>query len=85
MEWHRGGSDVGEILARALLAQWEELPLGEQELLECDSCGSFPERAGLLDPTLQAGDLCPARYLDDWDCDGKLIRKRRDHERDSQE
>lgn len=40
--------------------------------VECDQCGSFPDRAGLLTENHMAGDRCPAGYLDDHDCDGTL-------------
>lgn len=40
--------------------------------LECDTCGSFPFRAGLLTDHHTPGDRCPASYLDDYDCDGIL-------------
>lgn len=44
--------------------------------LECNNCGSFPERADLLTDEHKAGDQCPCCYLDDYDCDGTLVYKR---------
>jgi hypothetical protein len=43
--------------------------------LECDQCGSFPERADILDMDglSKPGDMCPAGHLDDYDCDGTLV------------
>lgn len=41
--------------------------------LECNNCGSFPKRAGLLTPEHRPGDQCPCCYLDDYDCDGTLV------------
>ena len=43
--------------------------------VECNSCGSFPERADLYSGSERPGDRCPAGYLDDYDCDGTLIAK----------
>lgn len=50
--------------------------------LECNVCGSFPVRAGLLTMTSRAGDQCPCCYLDNHDCDGVL--QKAGHERRSQ-
>ena len=43
--------------------------------LECNNCGSFPERAGLLTSDHKAGDQCPCCYLADYDCDGTFVPK----------
>jgi len=56
----------------------EQLPAGSgnvRPLLECNQCGSFPERAGLYRGDEQPGDMCPAGHLDDYDCDGTLVAK----------
>ena len=47
----------------------------EPPALECDQCGSFPEKAGLLTPIDMPGERCPTSFLDDYDCDGKLVEK----------
>ena len=40
--------------------------------LECDQCGSFPARAGLIGG-LVAGDQCPCLTVDGYDCDGTMV------------
>ncbi len=40
---------------------------------ECDSCGSRPRQWELLSPDAKVGDQCPCCYLDDYDCDGRLV------------